>query len=276
VRPATLAVIGLDAIGVSLARQARRAGVPRVLGYAPIPATAVSALKAEAISDMALSPELAVRNADLIVIATRSSDTVRLVASLATHAPPEAFLTDVASVKAPICRAATSCGLAERFAGSHPLPRSGDQATDPFRHAVVYVCPTDPTTGEPAARQIMHFWSEVMEAAPVLIEAERHDQQIAWTRHLPQAVSSVLAKTLAERRLGGISFGSGARDAMRLAASSPEEWADLLIENAEPVQEALAQTERELAGLKALLEARDRRKLQDYLQRAADFRRGLA
>ena len=63
---------------------------------------------------------------------------------------------------------------------------------------------------------------------------------------------------------------------MRLAASSPEEWADLLIENAEPVQEALAQTERELAGLKALLEARDRRKLQDYLQRAADFRRGLA
>jgi prephenate dehydrogenase len=276
VRPATLAVIGLEAIGVSLARQARRAGVPRVIGYSPIPATAVRALKAEAISDMALSPEQAVRDANLIVIAARSSDTIRLVASLAAHAPPDAFLTDVGSVKGPVCRAATGHGLTERFAGSHPLPRAGEHATDRFRHAVVYVCPTDPMRGEPAARQIMHFWSEVMEAAPVLIEAERHDQQIAWTRHLPQAVSSVLAKTLAERRLGGVSFGSGARDATRLAASSPEEWADLLMENAEPVLEALTNTEHELSALKALLEARDAEKLRDYLQRAADFRRGLA
>jgi prephenate dehydrogenase len=274
-RPATLAVIGLEPIGVSLARQARRAGVPRVIGYAPIPAMAVRALKAEAISDLARSPEQAVRDANLVVIATRSSDAIRLVASLAAHAPPDAFLTDVASVKVPVCRAARTHGLAARFAGSHPLPRSGEHATDPFRHAVVYVCPTDPTTGEPAARQVIHFWSEVMEAAPVLIEAERHDRQIAWTRHLPQAVSTVLAKTLAERRLGGISFGSGARDATRLAANSPEDWADLLIENAEPVLEALADTERELTGLKALLQARDTAKLQDYLQRAADFRRGL-
>jgi len=236
---------------------------------------AVRALKAEAIADLALSVEQAVRDADLIVIAAPSRDTIRLVASLAAHAPPDAFLTDVASVKVPVCRAATNHGLTARFAGSHPLPRSSEHATDRFRQAVVYVCPTNPDTGEPAARQIMHFWSEVMDAVPVLIEAERHDQQIAWTRHLPQALSSVLAKTLAERRLGGLSFGSGARDTTRLAASSPEEWAELLIENAEPVLEALAETERELTGLKALLQARDAGKLQDYLQRAADFRRGL-
>ena len=279
-RPNTLAVIGLEPLGGSLAWQARRAGIPRVIGYSSQPAEAVRALKVDAISDMAFSAEQAVRDADLIIIAASPTKTAQLIGSLAPHAAPGAILTDVGSVKAPVCRAAAMHGLADRFAGSHPLPASSASGTggtgpDRFRGAVVYVCPVDASQGDQAARQVMHFWSGVMEAEPVLIEAERHDRQMAWTSHLPQAVSSLLAKTLAERRLGGVSFGRGARDATRLAAEDPECWADLLLENAEPILEALAETERELTGLKTLLERGDAGGLRDYLEAAAAFRRGI-
>ncbi|NNG16253.1 MAG: prephenate dehydrogenase [Gemmatimonadales bacterium] len=279
-RPTTLAVIGLEPLGGSLAWQARRAGIPRVIGYSPQPADAVRALKVDAISDMALTPEKAVHGADLIVIAASPTRTAQLIGALAPQASPDAILTDVASVKAPVCRAAAQHGLADRFAGSHPLPAStsataGRTGPDLLRGAVVYVCPVGSSQGDQAVRQVMHFWSRVMEAEPVLIEAERHDRQVAWTRHLPQAVSCLLAKTLAARRLGGVSFGPGARDATRLAAEDPEDWADLLLENAGPILEALAKTERELTRLQTLLERGDRDGLRSYLADAAAFRRGI-
>jgi len=275
VRPTTLTIIGLEAAGVALARQARHAGI-RVVGYAPVPAKAVRALKTEAISDLALSAEQAVRDAELIVVTTRPDETVDSLAPLAASAPAGSFLTDLASVKRSVCRAAVEFGLSERFAGSHPMVESSEYAHDCFHGAVVYVCPSDPVAGSLAARQVMHFWSEVMEAAPVLISAEQHDRQIAWTRHLPQAVSSVLAKTLAEAGLGGISFGPEVQDATRPAGMIPRECAGLLIENAEPVLEALSRTEQELAGLEALLVSRDLAGLTDFLARAAAFQRGAS
>ena len=51
----------------------------------------------------------------------------------------------------------------------------------------------------------MHFWEEVVEASPILIDATAHDRQLAWTSHLPQSVASALAKTLADRGLAGLS-----------------------------------------------------------------------
>ena len=77
----------------------------------------------------------------------------------------------------------------------------------------------------------MSFWEQVLEAQPVLIDAAAHDRQLAWTSHLPQAVAYALAKALADRGLAGVSFGTGARDTTRLAASSPDMWIDILLYN---------------------------------------------
>jgi len=45
VRPHTLGVIGLGAIGGSLALQAKRAGIATVLGWSPQPAERVAAMR---------------------------------------------------------------------------------------------------------------------------------------------------------------------------------------------------------------------------------------
>src|SRR5689334_1038262 len=69
VRPSSLSVIGLGAIGGSLAWQARLAGVPRVIGYSPSRADQVDALRSSAVTELADSAVMAVKGADLVVLA---------------------------------------------------------------------------------------------------------------------------------------------------------------------------------------------------------------
>ncbi|HEX5386038.1 MAG TPA: prephenate dehydrogenase [Gemmatimonadales bacterium] len=280
VRPESLAVIGLGAIGGSVAWQARLAGVRRVVGYSPERREGVAAVRAAAVTELADSPERAARGAALVILATPPASTLELIDRLAPRLDAGALLSDVASIKAAVVRRAVAAGLADRFAGAHPLAGTHGSGfaharPDRLRGCVVYVCASGSAAGDNAARGVMGFWRDTLEAAPVLIDPAAHDRQLAWTSHLPQAVAYLLAKLLADRRLGPVSFGSGARDTTRLAASSPDLWIDIFLQNQEPILEALGEAEGQLASLRRLVEARDAAGLRAYLQVAADFRRGL-
>ena len=279
VHPSSLAVIGLGAIGGSLAWQARLAGVPRVIGCSPFRGEAIEALKASAITEVAGTPARAAKGADLVVLAAPPAVTLDLISRLAPVMESGAILTDVCSVKLAIMTRAIECGLGAGFAGGHPLAgthESGFRAARPdlLKGCVVYVTETGPE-GERAASAVMGFWRDVFEAQPVLIGADAHDRQLAWTSHLPQAVACALAKALADRRLGGVSYGSGARDTTRLAASGPEMWTDILLANQPALDEALERTGTALEELRAVLAAGDRVAVLRYLETARDFRRGL-
>jgi prephenate dehydrogenase len=280
VRPTSLAVIGLGAIGGSLAWQSRLAGVARVVGYSPSRGEGVAALRASAVTEIADSPAKAVRGADLVVLAVPPGPTLDLIGRLARSLESGATLTDVCSVKAPVMARAADAGIGDRFAGSHPLAGTHDSGfaaarPDRFRGCAVYVCETGCADGPRIARGVMRFWEEVLEAHPILIDAAAHDRQLAWTSHLPQAAAYALAKVLADRRLGGVSYGTGARDTTRLAASSPEMWLDILLQNRDPLVEALSSVESGVAELRRLVEAGDRQGLELYLETAREFRRGL-
>jgi prephenate dehydrogenase len=275
-----MAVIGLGAIGGSLAWQARLAGIGRVVGYSLSRGEGVAALRASAISEMADTPARAVRGAELVVLAVPPGPTLDLLGRLGPGLDPGTVVTDVCSVKVPVMARAAASGLGDRFAGSHPLAGTHDSGftaarPDRLRGCVVYVCESPSAEGARVARSVMRFWEDVLEAQPILIAADAHDRQLAWTSHLPQAVASALAKSLADRRLGGVSYGSGARDTTRLAASSAELWLDILLQNREPLLEALASVEAGVGELRRLIETGDRPSLEHYLETAREFRRGL-
>jgi prephenate dehydrogenase len=280
VRPSSLAVIGLGAIGGSLAWQARLAGISRVVGFSHSRDDGVGALRASAVTELADSAARAMRGAELVVLAVPAQVTLDLIGRLQPALEPGAVLTDVCSVKAPVVARAAAEGLGDRFAGAHPLAgthESGFVAARPdrLRGCVVYVCETGEPGGDLAARRVMSFWRQVLEAQPVLIDSEAHDRQLAWTSHLPQAVASALAKALGDRGLAGLSFGAGARDTTRLAASSPDMWLDILLYNSTAVVEALDAVENSLAALRLLIAAGDADGLRRYLSDARRFREGI-
>ncbi len=279
-RPSSLAVIGLGAIGGSLAWQARLAGIGRVVGYTPSRGEGVAALRASAVSEIADSPARAVRGAELVILAVPPGPTLDLVGRLASMLEPGATLTDVCSVKAPVMARAAECGLGDRFVGGHPLSGTHDSGfsaarPDRLRGCIVYLCEGSSDESARAARGVMRFWEDVLEAQPIRIAAEAHDRQLAWTSHLPQAVAYALAKALADRQLGGVSYGSGARDTTRLAASSADMWLDILLQNRDPLNEALASVETRVGELRRLIQTGDRQGLERYLETAREFRRGL-
>lgn len=279
-RPESLGIIGLGAMGGSLAWQAMSAGVERVIGYSPLPAEGAAALRAGALTELVDAPRRVARAAELVVLAAPPGANLWLLQDLTDIVNQRrVFLTDVTSVKQPVVRRATELGLAAHFAGSHPLAgteASGFAAARAalYRDALVYVTPLE--HGDPAAREIADFWATVCGAAPVFVDAADHDRLLAWTSHLPQAAASALAAALARSGPRAVTYGPGARAATRLAASSPALWRDVLLLNREAVLAALEGFEDQLGALRRALAAGDAAALQTWLEAGREWRRRLA
>ena len=277
-RPSTLGILGLGAIGGSLALEAKRAGIATVLGWSPDPAERATAAQRGAIDDAPARAADIARAADLLVLAAPPAANLDLLENLRGELRPQAIMTDVGSVKRAIVARAQELGLGARFAGGHPLAGThargfGAARLGLFKDAVVYITPT--REGDGAAREVAHFWASVLEAHPVMIDAARHDCQLALTSHLPQAVASLLAHYLAEAAPAGASFGPGARDATRLAASDAALWTEIFLMNRDQLLPALRALEEPLGQLERALEAGDAAALRSWLTRAADWRRRL-
>lgn len=277
-RPNSLGVLGLGAIGGSVARQAKAAGIPRVLGWSPVPAERVAAVTQGALDDAPYAAADVVGRVDLLVLAAPPAANLDLLDRYGSRIGPSGVVTDVGSVKRAIVAKAEALGLGSRFAGSHPLAgteRNGFDAarTDLFRGAVVYVTPAQ--GGEGAAREVAHFWESVCGAHPVVLDAAAHDAQLAVTSHLPQVVSSLLGLYLSRHVPSGASLGPGARDTTRLAASEPSLWTEILLLNRDALLPALRALEEPLGELERALESGDRETVRAWLARASEWRRGL-
>ena len=277
-RPTQLGIIGLGAIGGSVARQGKLAGIPKIVGWSPEPAERALAAQQGALDDAPPRAADVARLADLLVLAAPPAANLAQLEALAPHLKPGAFVTDVGSVKRGIVARAEKLGIGSRFAGSHPLAgthRHGFEASraDLFRGVVVYVTPC--SSGAAAAREIAHFWSDVLGAEPVVLDAERHDAQLAATSHVPQVVASLLGDFLARHAPPGSSFGTGAADTTRLAASEPALWTEILLMNRDEILPALRALEESLGTVERALETGDAAALTAWLTSAATWRRRL-
>ena len=134
------------------------------------------------------------------------------------------------------CGTRSPPGMADRFAGCHPLAGTHErlrvrETGSPSRLRGVHLRDRYTRRRTEAAAVCRASGSTPWMPLPVLIDAEAHDRQLAWTSHLPQAVAYALAKCWPIVDWRGVSFGSGAKDTTRLAASNPEMWVDILLQN---------------------------------------------
>lgn len=277
--PDALAVVGLGAQSGSLAWRARVAGVSRVIGFSASPATAVRALKAGAISERATSPADAVRGARLVVLSGTPGDVIAMIPMIAPHVAPDAYLTDLAGAKTGVLGAIRAAGLAARYAGLHPLVSPGDLGfagarPDLFRGAIVYVT-ADPE-GEPARQAMRAFVSTVLEAEPVVIDADRHDHQVAWTLELPRAAARALALALSAAGLRGAAFDDAVRSATASARDEGGEWAARILANPAAVAAALQALESEVARLRGAIQRGDAEALREMTEVAETLSRAVA
>jgi prephenate dehydrogenase len=272
-RPANVAVIGLGIIGGSVARGLAARGV-RVLGYDSNPSH-VDAAVSEGVVTQRLSPGLEdIGEADVIVIAVYGDSSIDVLSQIERNTTAAQLITDVGSTKRSIVSAAENMALGPRFVGAHPFAgdhRSGWQASraDLFEDAIVYLCPT--TRAEPKTIALAErFWIS-LGAKPTMIDAVAHDDLLAWSSHLPHVVSTSLALALAHAGIPRRLLGRGGRDVTRLAASSPEVWTSVTLDNATAIEAALAEVQHELEQFREALHGGDASALSQHFAKAREW-----
>jgi prephenate dehydrogenase len=280
----TLAVIGVGLIGGSFAMALRRAGaVTNVVGYDRDASAMQLATELGVIDTAADSVSEAASGADLVLVAVpvRASAAVLRDVGLAIEAA--AVVTDVGSTKGEIVRTARN-ELRERFARfvpGHPIAgreTSGVESANAelFRGARVVLTPGEATAGD-AVELVRGAW-EAIGARVAMMAAEEHDRIFAAVSHLPHLLAFALVSELAAREdaaeLLGFA-GGGFRDFTRIAASSPEMWRDIALQNRAALLEELDRYGAQLAVFRALIDKGDAPGLERLMNEARTSRESL-
>lgn len=274
----SLAILAPGLLGGSVARAAHDRGVAsRIVIWSRRPETRLALASQPWCSAVAATPEEAVRDASLVVVAPPVDLIVPLVRQIAPHLAANAIVTDVGSVKAEICRLGhEAVGHRGRFVGSHPMAGSEktgweNASPDLFEKRTCFVTPLSVT--DPAATEVVvRFWRD-LGGEPATVPADRHDEIVAHISHLPQVLASTLCAFLAGRDPAWRNFaGGGLRDTTRIAGSDPQLWRTILEQNRDEVLRALHGFDRELQTLTTALANRDYAEVTALLERGRDYR----
>lgn len=80
--------------------------------------------------------------------------------------------------------------------------------------------------------------------------SSEHDKAVALISHLPQIISSILAKQLAGKNESWLTLaGSGLRDTTRIAASDPKLWREIISANSPEIEPLLLDFSKDLTSL---------------------------
>jgi len=279
-----LAVIGVGLIGGSLALALKRAkAVGEVVGCGRNAGDLEKGVKLGVIDRYTTDPVQAVRDADVVMLATPIGAMRSLLEKIRDHLAPEAAVTDAGSAKAGVIADARAT-LGARFAGfvpGHPIAgteKSGVEAgfADLYVNHRVILCP-QPETRMSALSKVQRMW-ELTGAQVEQMDAKRHDAILARTSHLPHLVAYALADVLAATRPQSevLRFAAGGfRDLTRVASSPPVMWRDIALANRDALLVALDEYIAVLNAIRTAVAAQDAAALEAIFNRAKALRDSL-
>ena len=230
-------VVGVGLLGASIGLGLRAKGIEVILADASPTHLAI------AVDYGAGRPAETGDRPQLIVVCVPPDVTADVVAA-ELEAFPEAIVTDVASVKVAVYENLRDRGAdLSRYIGTHPMagrerggPMSGRADLFAGRPWVVV------DHGNVSYQQAAAIDDLILDLGATLVELtpEQHDAAVALVSHVPQVVSSLMARRLIEAPHASVNLaGQGLRDVTRIAASDPELWVQILAQNAQPVVEIL-------------------------------------
>jgi prephenate dehydrogenase len=276
-----VAIVGVGLIGGSLALAGKRAGAfAHVVGAGRSQANLDLALRTGIIDEAHTDVARAVRGADLVVLAAPADACVELLTAVAAAAGPACVLTDVASVKAPICSEAVRLGVGSRFVGAHPIAggtATGAAAADASLFVGRTVVVT-PGVAERAPRDtVARMWRAV--GAEVLdLDADAHDGVVAVSSHLPQLLASSLCALVGGDQRQALFLrlcGAGFRDTTRIAAGDAAMWTAIARENRRHLLDAVDRFAELWARVRDALARGDDAEVRALIEEGAAMRRRL-
>ena len=271
----SVAIVGVGLIGGSVGKalQARRLAA-RVIGVGRSAASLAEAKRHGVVTETSLDLT-AVAEADLVVVAAGVAGIPALLDAIDAAVEPGTLITDAGSTKASIVAAWERRRRSRRgrFVGAHPLAgshRRGAVAADAnlFAGKIAIVTPAAATPARDV-EQVGGFWASLGSTVFVMPPRE-HDKIVAATSHAPHLVAAAIAA--ATPTAARTFAATGWRDTTRIAAGDPELWADILLDNAGQMGDAMRRIATVADKMLSAIEAGDRRRLVSLLKRAKEDR----
>lgn len=244
---AQVRIVGTGLLGASIGLALRSQGVDVVLADSSPSSVRLAA-------DLGAGRPASATDVPQVIVVCVPPDVTADVIEAELRAYPSAVVTDVASVKlAPLNQLRERGVDITHYIGSHPLAgreRGGAISArgDLFIGRPWVVCRVEETP--PWALALVEDLALDVGAVPIEMTPQAHDQAVGLVSHVPQIVSSLMAKQLEGASDDAVRLaGQGVRDVTRIAASSPELWIQILGANKDSILGVLENLQKDLQNV---------------------------
>ena len=273
-----VSVIGLGLLGGSLGL-ALNSFFPRVkrLGYSHREVTRNKALHLGCVDEIYPDVADAVRNAQLVILASPIGAFKSLMQKIAENLSPGCIVTDVGSTKVlPVRWARKYFNRDIQFLGSHPMAGSEQRGVDFARADLLFGAPCilTPTkqTKQKTITFVKEFWQALGMSVQVMTPTE-HDRVLARISHLPHLLASAIVNVSDPKEL--LLCGKGFLDTTRIASGPPNVWRDIIMANTKNTSVAIGKLIKELVRMQLALDQENEKAILKMLADAQAKRNTL-
>ena len=265
-----ISIIGCGLIGSSILRAVKEKKLSKNITVFDKSKEVLSFLKQEKIeAELQNNINLAVKNSDLIIIATPLSAYKEILLSIKKDLKKDAILTDTGSAKKEVNQIIENLGLSNSWIASHPIAGTEDSGPDSgfaklFENKWCIISPSNKAK-ENDIKKIKIFWESLGSKVKIMSFTE-HDYILSLTSHLPHAIAYNLVKTAINNddkfKQDVIQYSAGGlRDFTRIAASDPLMWRDIFIDNSENILKILNEFSKNIDDFKKAITEKNGDKL---------------
>ncbi len=250
-----LSIVGVGLIGGSFALASRKAGsFSKILAVEPDGSNAAKALSLGLVDEVVSEIP---SDCDAVLVACPSDRVAQWLETLQDH---PGIVFDAASVKGAILSATQAAigHLPANYVPCHPiagLEKSGPDAADAelFNDKLVIITPTTATDHD-RCEQVVQWWQECG-ARIDQMDAFEHDRVYALTSHLPHLLAFAYLQGVSAEHMPHT--GGGFRDFSRIGASDSAMWSAIFELNKDALLPRLAEFQKNLDGLRRVIESGD-------------------
>ncbi len=280
-----ISIIGCGLIGSSIFKGLKKVGSTKKIITYDNDKSVNEIIKKYKLSDEIFnSAGEAVKNSDLVIIATPISSFENVLNSIKDNLKTGSILTDTCSVKTGVGKIFEKMNLKNSICiPGHPvagIENSGPKAgfAELFENRWTILTPNK-KIDEKAIKKVSNFW-ESMGSKVKIMSDEDHDKILTFTSHLPHVVAYNIVKTSMSNnekvKDDIIKYSAGGlRDFTRIAASDPIMWRDIFIDNSALIIQAIDKFIKNLEEFKKAISEKDSKKLIEIFEKSKDFRKSV-
>ncbi|WP_029523448.1 prephenate dehydrogenase/arogenate dehydrogenase family protein [Persephonella sp. KM09-Lau-8] len=276
-------IIGLGLIGGSIALSLKKEGFQgKIYGFDLSKERVKKATELEAIDQgWTKLEDIPWEKIDLVIISTPVSTFIDIAQKIKPFLKKDTIVTDVGSVKGELVKQLEKILSPVKFIGAHPIAGTEKEGVENaviglFKNKKLILTIDEE---DEATKRLEKFWTDLGSKVEIM-DADTHDFVFAAVSHLPHAVAFALVDALISlSKETGIDLflypGAGFKDFTRIAASSPNVWKDIFIENKENVLHTIDEFIRSMEKLREFIDKGDEERLIKLFSESREKRLSL-